>query len=326
MRPTVSVVMSVFNDERYLPEAAQSILLQEGVTFEFVVVDDGSTDRSAEILAALGARDGRMHVIRRPNEGLTAALIRGCEAARGRYIARQDADDLSLPGRLARLARRLDEDPRLVFVSSWAQRIGPEGEVFGEIRRPADPEEATRLLLDANTGPPGHGSVMFRADAYRKVGGYRPQFYYGQDGDLWLRLAEHGLLAYEQEVLYAYRYTPDGISTARRPIQRRFGRLARACRVARREGRPEDALLQEVASLRERAMALRLREGGRVGRRRVAAAHYQIGAGLRARGDARAREYFRRAVKAYPLHWRAWLRLVEGAWRRGAARDISRTG
>ena len=309
MRPTVSVVMSVFNDERYLAEAVHSVLSQEGVSIEFVIVDDGSTDRSPEMLADFASQDVRVRVMTQANQGLTRALIRGCEEARGRYIARQDADDVSLPGRLERLAKRLDENPDVVFVSSWAQRIGPAGEVFGEIRRPAEPAEATRQLLDERRGPPGHGSVMFRADAYRRVGGYRPEFYYGQDGDLWLRLGQDGLIAYEQAMLYSYRYTPDGISTSRRPLQRQFGEIARRCLAARREGRPEAGLLARAAALREQAMAASSRE--RVSRRRVAAAHYQIGAGLRERRDPRAAGYFWRAVKAHPLHWRAWLRLAE---------------
>ena len=105
--PLVSVVMSVFNGGDYLQTALESVLDQEGVDFEFVVVDDGSTDGSAAKLAEIARRDARVRVIRQENAGLTRALMRGCSEARGDFVARQDGDDLSCAGRLARQARVL---------------------------------------------------------------------------------------------------------------------------------------------------------------------------------------------------------------------------
>lgn len=91
--PTVSVVMSVFNGARYLSASIASILSQEDVDFELIIVDDGSTDATPGLLAEFAARDARVRVIRQDNSGITQALIRGCAAARGTFIARQDADD-----------------------------------------------------------------------------------------------------------------------------------------------------------------------------------------------------------------------------------------
>src|SRR6056297_3621885 len=99
-RPDVSVVMSVYNNADSLPAALESILSQEGVALEFIVIDDGSTDGSGTILDEAAARDPRLKVIHKQNEGLTKALIEGCAMASAPWIARQDADDLSLPGRL----------------------------------------------------------------------------------------------------------------------------------------------------------------------------------------------------------------------------------
>ena len=99
--PEVSIVMSVYNGACYLRAAVESVLDQQGVSFEFVVVDDGSTDESGAILDEYATRDPRLRVIHQQNTGLTQALIRGCSEARGEFIARQDADDVSLPGRLA---------------------------------------------------------------------------------------------------------------------------------------------------------------------------------------------------------------------------------
>src|SRR4029077_17549732 len=106
--PTVSVVLSVHDDEHFLAECLESVLAQTGVSFEVIAIDDGSIDGSAALLDVYAARDERLRVVRQPNTGLTLALIRGCAMARGRFVARQDADDIAFPGRLARLAAELD--------------------------------------------------------------------------------------------------------------------------------------------------------------------------------------------------------------------------
>jgi len=163
--PEVSVVMGVFNDERYLRASLQSVLAQEGVDFEFIIVDDGSVDGTADILAEFARCDARLRVFTRPNEGLTRALIWGCEQARGCFIARQDADDLSMPGRLVAQAELLRADKELSFVSSWAEMMGPDDEPLMLHTRPGTAIEATELLMRRRSGPPGHGSVMMRRDA-----------------------------------------------------------------------------------------------------------------------------------------------------------------
>src|SRR5262249_20822617 len=149
----------------------------------------------------------------------TEALIAGCAAARGRFIARHDSDDVSLPGRLERQADLLTSDPALAMVSCGTRAIGPGGETLFENHRRADPADATRRLREERLGPGAHGSVMFRADAYRRVGGYRAPFRYAQDWDLWLRLTEVGRFDHVPEVLYAYRVTPDSISGLKRRQQ-----------------------------------------------------------------------------------------------------------
>src|SRR6266496_3005617 len=100
--PDVSVVMSVYNGADHLRETIDSILAQEGVAFELIVVNDGSTDQSAKILEEYASRDKRVRVFQQENQGLTRSLIRGCSEARGKYIARQDAGDVSLTDRLVK--------------------------------------------------------------------------------------------------------------------------------------------------------------------------------------------------------------------------------
>src|SRR5262245_4691373 len=111
--------MSVFNGGRTLGRSLESVLAGQDVELEVVVVDDGSTDDSGSLLGELASGDPRVRVLSQANAGLTDALIRACGAARGELIARQDADDVSAPGRLKRLAERLEREPGTAFAASW---------------------------------------------------------------------------------------------------------------------------------------------------------------------------------------------------------------
>ncbi len=250
--PDVSVVMSVFNDARYLVSALESVLSQSDVDLEFIIVDDGSTDESPRLLAQFASGDPRLRVIRQENAGLTRALMTGCSAASGEFIARQDADDVSLPGRLAKQVQLLRSDSRLVFVSCQAQVIAPEGEIVLSHTRPITPEAGTDLLLHGGSGPPGHGTVMFRRDAYIRAGGYRPEFYFAQDCDLWFRLAELGMLSYSPDFLYQYRLAPGSLSGSRNPVKRLFADAVDECRALRMKGQSEEPVLLYCRTLKDR--------------------------------------------------------------------------
>ena len=297
----ISVVMGVYNAADTLRETLDSIVGQEDVELEVIVVDDGSTDGTGAILEDY--QDIR--VIRQENRGLTRALIAGCAAARGTLIARQDAGDLSHPRRLVTQQRML-EDPEVTFVSCATQYVGPEGEPLW-IAHPTGVALVPAHVLDLgvpNTltdGPTHHGSVMFRRDAYERAGGYRAQFYYGQDFDLWFRLAALGKFQTTKEVLYTARIAPNSISGVARHAQRRLGELSRAALEARMRGVPEDRILAEAAAIRRVA-------GGVVS---PGSGLYFIGEALRRNGDARARSYFRRAIAAQPLSLRAWTRYLQ---------------
>jgi glycosyltransferase involved in cell wall biosynthesis len=302
--PRVSVVMSVYNGAKHLAPTIDSILAQTERDLELVVVDDGSTDATPEILRDAAARDSRVRVIEQANTGLTRALIAGCAAARAPYIARQDAGDLSHPRRLAAQCRLLD-DPDVTFVSCATQYVGPEDEPLWVVRPAGAALEAANIIdLDRapglTDGPTHHGSVLFRRDAYERAGGYRPQFYYGQDFDLWYRLAALGRFRTTDEVLYTARVTPDSISGAARGAQQRLAKLSRAALDARMRGETEEAILAEAASI------------GRVqGKTSAGPGLYLIGEALRRNGDPRARPYLRRAIAAQPFSLRAWIRWVQ---------------
>jgi glycosyltransferase involved in cell wall biosynthesis len=287
--PDVSVVMSVYNDARYLRDSIESILRQEGVTLEFIVIDDGSTDGSAAVLDEFAATDSRLRVVRQQNRGLTLSLISGCAMARGRYIARQDSDDISFSNRLQKLCRALDENQDATLTASSSALIGPDGEFllnkYAE-SSPADPENNTFC----------HGSLMFRREAYERIGGYRPEFRVAQDVDLQFRLAEVGTLHPVTDVLYGYRIHGRAIS-ASSALQKQLARLAEQARTARRAGLSESQILASVAA----AAANQPRSV-----RPDSATDYFIGRCLFAQRDRRALSYLWACCKSHPASLRYW--------------------
>ena len=291
--------MSVYNGAAELPATVESILGQEGVDFEFIIVNDGSTDRSAEILSGYLQADGRIKVMTQENLGLTRALIAGCEAAAGQYIARQDCGDVSAPGRLSAQKNRLDAEAQLNMVGTGA-RSWADGELLFETRMTSD-ELSSGLSGEVTSkvfGPPHHGSVMFRKSAYANVGGYRPQFYFAQDLDLWLRLSEIGKVAMINEVFYEATLTPGAISGLYRAEQERLKSLALECRSARLAGESEQLLLETAAQIRKTDKRGDFSTAKAKG-------HYFIGSCLQDSAPEKARAHFRAALRLNPFHWRA---------------------
>lgn len=186
--------MPVFNGQRYVDEAIASAVGQGFDDFEFVIVDDGSTDDTPSILARWEARDARIRVFRSPrNEGIPAALNRGLAVARGEYVVRQDADDLCIPGRIAKQVATLDADPDVVLVSAGYEIIDAQGRRRGWRMRRETPE-VLEYLLNFSNSIGGHGQVMFRRDMVLAAGGYRTEFDTSQDYDLWSRLSPRGTM------------------------------------------------------------------------------------------------------------------------------------
>jgi glycosyltransferase involved in cell wall biosynthesis len=203
---TVSVVMTVFNTERYVGEAVQSVLGQTFRGFEFIIIDDGSTDRSPAILREFASRDPRVRLVSRPNTGIVAAANEGIGMARGRYLARMDSDDVCLPNRFEAQVRYLDEHPECVLVASRVTVVDPYGSPVLESGQKLTHEEIDAELLGSGGGwAIVQPSAMMRADAVRKVGAYRGRHNVSEDQDLFLRLAEVGRVANLPEPLLLYR-------------------------------------------------------------------------------------------------------------------------
>ena len=220
--PRVSVLMPVYNGEKYLAQALESIEAQTFTDYEIICVDDGSTDRSAEVLQAW--QDERLRVIRQENGGVVSALNTGLRHCRGEYIARMDCDDIAEPGRLELQVVFLDQHRDVVAAGSFMKIIDAAGKVVDSWHIPASPQRMQqRLYL---MPPLFHPTVMFRRQPARKCGDY-PDVKHVEDYALWMRLARVGKLANIPETLLQYRVHSGNVSETARATQQRNHRALR---------------------------------------------------------------------------------------------------
>jgi glycosyltransferase involved in cell wall biosynthesis len=209
--PAVSVVMAVFDGASWVRAAVESLLTQTLADFEVIVIDDGSTDATPAMLAAV--HDPRLRVERQERSGLTRALVRALELARAPLVARLDADDLALPERLARQRQFLDANPQVGLLGTGSREVDFEGREVAIVRPPVDDAAIRRALIREN--PFVHSSVMMRRSALERAGGYDPSFLVAQDYDLWMRLALVTRLANLSEPLVIRRLVPGRVSAVR---------------------------------------------------------------------------------------------------------------
>lgn len=203
--PKVSVLMSVYNGSRYLEESVESILNQTFTDFEFIIIDDGSTDESLSILKHYSQQDSRIQLITQPNIGLTKTLNKALALAQGEFIARMDADDISMPERFDRQVEYLENHPNCVALGCDVLQIDMDGAPICQMGVLLAHNEIEAQLLQGRGGVIRHPAVMMRRDALVAIAGYRDNFQTAQDLDLYLRLAERGKLANLPEVLLKYR-------------------------------------------------------------------------------------------------------------------------
>lgn len=240
--PAITVLMTVFNGGRHLAPAVQSILSQSHTDFEFLIVDDASTDGSIETLQSLAAEDSRTRLLLNDrNKGQTACLNQGLREAKGKWIARQDADDLSMPHRLAAQWQVVRSCPDIVLVGVNGWIINEEGAVTGMIHAPLH-DSGIRWAMPWRN-PFIHTGVMFRAGD----GFYDEEFQICQDWEFWSRLAERGRMANLRQRLVAYRHSEKSLSHSA------SGRTEEECRnivtriwSARHGGNPPNTQLLEA--------------------------------------------------------------------------------
>ncbi len=233
--PAISVVMPVYNQAAYCRAAIQSIRKQTVRDLELIIVDDGSTDGSAEIIDSL-ARPRPAHPGSPParTRGVSAAANAGLALARGELAARADSDDLCVADRLAVQMAYLAKHPRVVALGGAMMGIAADGRLLNRIDYSTDPAAVASILLRGCAI--GNPTATMRRSAVMRIGGYREQFDYAEDYDLWLRLSEHGELANLPKILAFYRWHGGNVSARHSRRQAFCSEMARLVTLRRRAG------------------------------------------------------------------------------------------
>ena len=224
-KPKVTVLMSVYNGERYLHESIESILNQTFKDFGFLIINDGSTDNTPKILKSY--KDQRIKIISNKNNlGLTKSLNKGIKLAKGEYIARQDVDDVSLSERLEKQVKFLNSYPSYAAVGTFTKIINEDSKVIFLLRNPIYFHEIKRALMINNCIV--HGSIMMRKNCLLETSFYDESMKRSQDYELWLRLSEKYKLANLPEFLYLWRKHEGNIEAKHKREQEMYVEIAKA--------------------------------------------------------------------------------------------------
>lgn len=222
---SVTVLMPVYNGERYLASALESVLGQTFAQFQLLVIDDGSTDNSLKILRRYARHDVRLKIVSRENRGLVATLNEGLETARGEFVARMDADDIALPRRLEMQVAHMEAHDDVVCLGGYYELIDYLGRYLTTMMPPHDHAALEAQLLAGHT-PICHPSAMMRRAVAIGAGGYDPKMMLAEDLDLWLRLGEVGNLAVLPAPVVQYRLHGKSVSEKAGLKQRQIARAA----------------------------------------------------------------------------------------------------
>lgn len=217
--PLISIVMPVYNAGAFLIDSVASMIEQSHRDWELICVNDGSSDGSGQLLDWFAAQDARIQVIHQPNAGIVEALNRGCSQAVAPLLCRMDQDDIAMPNRLQQQATYLRNHPNCSVVGSSILEMDAEGDPLRVSQLANEHERIVEDLLHRRTGH-FHPTTLFRTEAFEAVGGYRKQFEWVEDHDLWLRLARRGRLANINQVLLCYRQHATSICWQRSSQQR----------------------------------------------------------------------------------------------------------
>ena len=220
MPPKVSVIMSVYNGSRFLSESIKSILYQNFINFEFIIIDDCSKDNTWTVLNFYAGLDCRIKLIRNlDNIGLSKSLNKGIALAKGEYIARMDADDISLPYRFDKQLEYLAQHPDCVALGSEVLLIDAQGWPIGKRGQNTRSEDIKKEFFHGKGGAIIHPTAMIPRWAINKVGGFNSRFRVAQDFDFFIRLSDVGKFANLNDVLLKYRQHFDSITVKNKDVQ-----------------------------------------------------------------------------------------------------------
>lgn len=226
MTPRISVLLPSFNAARYISSAIESIRSQSLNDFELLILDDGSTDNTLEVAREAAHADCRIIIIEGQHRGLSENLNLGLNIARGEFIARMDADDVSLKSRFALQVSFLDSHPEYGAIGAQAIRMDEDDLPIGPWHVPLSHEEIDKTHISGAGVAIIHPAVMMRRDIVMKINGYRPQYDTAEDYDLFLRMSESSRLGNLSDTLLRYRVHEKSVTLSKIELQRRRSRLA----------------------------------------------------------------------------------------------------
>lgn len=239
--PNIEVLMPVRNGSKYIEQAITSILTDQTYIRRLIVIDDGSTDDTKEIISKIDTPT-EIRIIQQDSLGLIQALNRGLQETQAEFVARMDADDVSIKGRLPAQMAFLQKHPNVAAVGTQAAHIDEDGRKLGtRTRYPLDPKEIRCQLFDRGCVV-CHPTVLARREALLKCGGYHTAFQHAEDYDLWLRLTDHFEIANLPDVFLFYRRHSLQVSNGRN-IRQSFSRdFALWCARERQAQRPDPSI------------------------------------------------------------------------------------
>ncbi len=286
--PRVTVLMPAYNAEKYIAEAIQSILDQTYSNFEFLIINDGSTDRTSTIIK--GFDDPRIRLLEQSREGICNTLNRGLRKAKGFYIARFDADDISLPERLSKQVQFLDQNPDYILVGCDAEYISESGEHLFDFQCAGHTHDEIikHIYIDC---PFIHSGVMYRKQDVLDAGGYSPEAHNFEDYLLWAKMAGTGLFSNLSEQLIKVRFNPNSSTMDERWRGRRFRELKKGI-IQRKQISKEEG--EELLAIINRQNTQRIKEGAYyalVGKKFLLNNHQ----------PAKARIHLAKAIHQYPF-------------------------
>jgi glycosyltransferase involved in cell wall biosynthesis len=237
----ISIAMPAYNAGQFIAQAIESVLAQSWRDFDLIVVNDGSTDNTLEIVEEYAAQDARVRVYTQSNQGTAAALNRGIDLAAGEWVFIMHADDLMRPNRLKSQHEFIAEHPELAVASSLVRYIDSKNRVIGKDNSKLFTHESVDMLVSANELIGfSHPAVALRKSAVLEVGGYRQAFWPAEDIDLWNRLVEKGYKVLVQpEYLLDYRLHGNSASISQARLTRSKVRWLKDCMLHRRSGMEE---------------------------------------------------------------------------------------
>jgi glycosyltransferase involved in cell wall biosynthesis len=244
-----TVLLPVYNAGRPLAAAIKSILAQDDQEFEFLIIDDCSTDKSARVIREFAARDRRIRAIyHSENRGLASTLNEGLELAGSKLVVRMDQDDEALSHRIATQVRFMHDNPGVAAAGSFVYHMGSKPAFDRLVELPVNHDDIVNALHFENCIY--HPSVILRREAVLRSGGYRSAFKNAEDYDLWLRLAREHRIANIPQPLLRYRFSPTGMTLGKKWQQMYYAKLAMLCDEAP-DRTPEEAAKAATSALEE---------------------------------------------------------------------------